>query len=273
MVYAKTTVGRRVSAALEGVDEQPEVVAAEIANGRGEVVDRDALHQLPQPWAGGVADQPAGHVRPIGPQHALVLLVGHLLEPAAQLAAARRGEQFADPPAPFQGDHLPAGRAEHALQAFDLDVRHHPVQGLPVQVDHPQQLAELGDRRVGDGLPDGALVELRIAEQADESSGGRRVDELRADVAVRERGPQRRGGADSDRAGGEVDGVRVFDPARVALQAALLPQRRQVVDVQIAEQVVDRVQDGGGVRLDRDPVQVGQLVEPQGDHDLDDRRR
>ena len=33
------------------------------------------------------------------------------------------------------------------------------------------------------------------------------------------------------------------------------------------------MQDGRGVRLDRDPVQVGQLVEPQGDHDLDDRGR
>ena len=74
------------------------------------------------------------------------------------------------------------------------------------------------------------------------------------DVAAGQRAPDRRGGADADRAGRVVDRVGVLGPARVALQPAERAQRRQVALVQLAEQVVDRVQHRRGVRLDRHPV-------------------
>ena len=113
------------------------------------------------------------------------------------------------------------GSGEHALQALDLDVGHHPVQGLPVQVDDPQQLTQRCDLRVGYGFPDCPLVKLGVTEQTDEPAGSGCRREMRGDVAVRHGRPQRRGGADADRTGGEVDGVGILQPARVALQPAL----------------------------------------------------
>jgi hypothetical protein len=41
--------------------------------------------------------------------------------------SARALEELADQPTPLDRHHLPAGRGEHALQPFDLDVGHHPV--------------------------------------------------------------------------------------------------------------------------------------------------
>ena len=129
-----------------------------------------------------------------------------------------------------------------------------------------------GDDRVDERLPDRALVELGVADQRDLAPALRHV-EVAGDVAVRERAPDRRGRADADRAGREVDGVGVLGAARVALQAAELAQRRQVASVEAAEQVVDRVQDRRGVRLDRDAVGRAQVREVQRRHDADHRRR
>ena len=56
-------------------------------------------------------------------------------------------------------------------------------------------------------------------------------------------------------------GHGILEPARVALQAAELAQRRQVLAVELPEQVVDRVQHRRRVRLDRDPVRGAQVVE------------
>ena len=116
-------------------------------------------------------------------------------------------------------DRLPAGGLEHRLDPPGGDVGDDPVERLPVEVDHPHQLAERRDHRVDQRLPDRPLVELGVAEQGDLAAGPRRL-EVVDDVAVGDRAPDRRGGADADRAGGEVDRVGVLGPARVALQAA-----------------------------------------------------
>ena len=94
-----------------------------------------------------------------------------------------------------------------------------------------------------------------------------------AQVPAGHRAPDRGGRADADRPGRVVDRVGVLDPARVALQAAERPQRGQVRLIELAEQVVDRVQHGRGVRLDRHPVLGAQVPEPQRGHDRDHRRR
>ena len=54
-----------------------------------------------------------------------------------------------------------------AADAADRDIRHDPVERLPVDVDDPQHLAELRDQRVDDRLPDRALVELGVADERD----------------------------------------------------------------------------------------------------------
>ena len=100
---------------------------------------------------------------------------------------------------------------------------------------------------------------------------GRGVRKVGAGVAVRDGCPQCRCGPDTDRAGGEVDGVWVLQPAGIALQPAFCAQCRQVGGVEVTEQIVDRVQDRGGMRLDRDTVGVTEGVERQRDHDVDHR--
>ena len=56
---------------------------------------------------------------------------------------------------------------------------------------------EARDHRVGDRLPARALVELGVADQRDLAAAARDV-EVAGDVAVRERAPDRRGGAEAD---------------------------------------------------------------------------
>ena len=129
-----------------------------------------------------------------------------------------------------------------------------------------------GDHRIDERLPDGALVELGVADERDVAAALRHV-EVAGDVAVRDRAPERRRRADADRAGREVDDARILGAARIALQPAELAQRRQVAAVERAEQVVDRVQHGRGVRLDRDAVGRAQVLEVERRHDADHRGR
>ena len=127
-----------------------------------------------------------------------------------------------------------------------------------------------GGGRVGDGLPDVALVELGVADQRDEAAAGPGA-EVGVDVAAGGGGEQRRGRAQADRAGGEVDLVGVLGAGRVGLQAAAGAQLRQVGAVEVAEQVLDRVEDRRGVRLDRDPVRPVEVGEVQRGHRGDQR--
>ena len=170
-------------------------------------------------------------------------------------------------------DHLdvPAGRLEHRRQPAGRDVRHHAVERLAVEVDDPHHLAELGHHRVGDRLPDRALVQLGVADQRDLAAADRHV-EVAGHVAVRERAPDRRRRADADRAGRVVDRVGVLRARRVGLQPAELAQRRQVLAVEPAQQVVDRVQDRRRVRLHAHPVGRLEDREPQRGHHRHHRR-
>ena len=84
----------------------------------------------------------------------------------AQRVAAGPGEQLLEQPAVLDGDHLPAGGGEHPLQPARVPMfGHDPVERLPVEVDDPDDLAEVGDHRVEDGLPDRALVQFGVADQ------------------------------------------------------------------------------------------------------------
>ena len=251
-----------------GLVQRLQVVAAEVADraGQGSVVQ--VGHELGQGLV--PAGQALAELVRVAAEQPLVLGVGHGVDPVPQRLPARPGEQLVEQPPVLQRDDLPARRAEHAAQPVGGDQRDHPVQRLAVHVDDPDDLAEFGHAGVDDGLPDRALVELGVAEQRVLAAGGAVADEP-VQVPARHRAPDRGGRADADRPGGVVDRVGVLDPARVALQAAERPQRRQVRLVELAEQVVDRVQHGRGVRLDRHPVVGAQVPEPQRGHDRDHR--
>ena len=265
-----------------GLVQRGQVMAAEVADGgrQGAVVEVGdepgerlvAVRQPPAQLVRGAAEQP------------LVLGVGHGVDPVPQRLPARPGEQLLQQPTVLQRDDLPARRGEHAPEPVGGDQRDHAVQRLAVHVDDPDDLAEVGHAGVDDGLPHGTFVEFGVTEQrvlpagaagaiatrAGPARAGPGV-EVPAQVAAGHRPPDRGGRADADRSRGVVDRIGVLDPARIALQSAISPQRGQVRLVELTEQVVDGVQHGRGVRLDRHPVLGAQVPEPQRGHDGDHR--
>ena len=252
-----------------GVDQLAEVMTAEVPEARPQLRIVELVHQPRQ--RGVVAGKPLTQLGAGGAQEPLVLLVRHLVDTAPQASAARPCEQVVEHAPVLDGDHLPAGGVEHPGEPAEGDVRHHAVERLPVEVDDPEHLAEMGDPRVGDRLPDGTLVELGVAEQGDLAAHRRRIEAVVLEIAARDRTPDRRRGPDADGAGRVVDRVRVLGAARVALQSAELAQRLEVRLFEPAEQVVDRVQDGRSVRLHRHAVLGAELREPQGRHQADHR--
>ena len=240
----------------EALDQRAEVVAAEVAEGGEQlgVVAGQHAHLEPPP-----------QLRRVRPQQPLVLLVRHRVDARPQLGEALQARAVLD--------HLdvPAGGLEHAGQPARGDVGHHAVERLAVEVDHPHDLAELGHHRIGDRLPDRALVELGVADQGDLAAADRDV-EVAGHVAMGERAPHRRRGADADRPGRVVDRVGVLGPRGIRLQPAELAQRRQVLTVEPPQQVVDRVQDRRRVRLHAHAVGRLEDGEPQRRHQRHHRR-
>ena len=239
-----------------GAQQPPEVVTAEVAKGGEqfgvvEIVGDDL--------------EPPSQLLRVGAQQPLVLLVGHRVDALAQRAVRAQLR-------PVLGHHaVPARRLEHRGEPAGRDVGHDAVERLAVEVDDPQHFAEVGDHRVRDRLPDRALVELGVAEQRDLSPAHRDVEVAR-DVAVRDRTPDRSRRADPHRPRGVVDGVGVLRARGVGLEPAELPQRLEVARLQAPEQVVDRVQHGRRVRLDRDAVRRLEEREPQRGHQRHHRR-
>lgn len=230
--------GTGVVDAVERVEQQPQVVPAQIGEGGGQPTVVEAGDQRGQGGGGAArARQPFAQLGGGAAQQVLVLLVGHQVESCAQLGpAAGQGEQFLQPGAVLQGQALPACRLEHARQSLCLDAGHHSVQGLPVEVHHPDDLTQVGGHRVAQRLPHSALVELGVTDQGELAATplptGVRV--VTVEVAAGHRAPQRCGGAEADRAGGVVDLVRVLGAAGVALQPAEGTESGEIRGIQAA---------------------------------------
>ena len=257
----------------ERLEQIVEVVTAEIPDRAQQFLVVELGDQPDEvPFAAAGARKSFAQLARRRPQQPLEFLVGHLVDPATQRVAARAREQLAQPAPVLDGDRLPAGRLEHPRDPARGDVRDDSVERLAVEVDDPQHLAEARHDRVDQRLPDRPLVELGVTQQRDLAASLRDLEVARH-VAVRDGAPDRRGRSDPHRAGGEVGGHRILQPARVALQPTELTQRRQVFEVQLTEQILDRVEDRGGVRLHRHSVGPAQMLEPERGHDRHDRRR
>ena len=183
-------------------------------------------------------------------KQALVHLVRHVVYGRAEQLAVGLPEGCLKPLPVLCVDDLPAVPTEHRPPGLHPDARNNPVQALTVQVDHPQDVGQARHRRLGDTLPDRALVKLRVAQEAYVASH-RSI----AQVAVRPGvvvGQRREVGCDRtypDRAGGEVHGIRVLRPAGIGLEPVKAAQRLQVGRIEVSEQVLDRVEGRGSVRL------------------------
>ena len=127
-----------------------------------------------------VSGEPPAQLGRVTSEQALVLRIGHRVDAGTQLRSARTVEELAQELAVLDGDDLPPGCGEQPAQLVGGHVRHHAVQGLTVQVDDPDQLTELGHVRVEHRLPDGALVELRVAHQRELPPTGPRLTYRRA---------------------------------------------------------------------------------------------
>ena len=257
---------------VEGVEQAGEIMAAEIPGGGGDLGVVEVGEDLGDgASAAVVAGEAAAQVGGRAAQQPLVLLVAHRVDAVPQGVAAGAVEQRPKAPPVLHRDRLPAGSVEHPPDPPDGDVGNDPVERLPVEVDDPQDLAQVRDHGVDERLPHRAFVELGIADEGDVPAARRNI-EVAGDVPLGERAPDRRRGADADGAGGEVDRVGVFRPAGVALQAVEGAELGEVAAIQSAEEVVDGVEDRRGVGFHRDPVRVPQVPEIQGRHDAHHRR-
>src|SRR5215212_2211195 len=84
------------------------------------------------------------------------------------------------------------------------------------------------------------------------------------EVALGQGREQGRHHAQAHGAGRKVDVVWVFRAAGVRLEAVELAQPRQVLAVQVPQQVLQRVEGGRSVRLDRDAVASAQILQVEG---------
>jgi hypothetical protein len=152
----------------EGGEQVGQVVAAEVADRRVDLRVLEPGDQVAhRPRAAARARQALAQLGGIRAQQPLVLLVAHAVDAPAQVLPARPREQLAQQAPVLHRGHAPARGLEHPRELRDLDVGDHPVQGLAVDVDDPQDLAEAGDHRVDHRLPDRALVELGVAHERD----------------------------------------------------------------------------------------------------------
>ena len=102
---------------------------------------------------------------------------------------------------------------------------------------------------------DVAFVEFGVADQRDHAAfGALDAPAVGAHVVLNQRGEQCLRDAKPDRAGGEVDIVGVLGARRIALRALVAAEVFQLVAGLLAEQILDGVEIGRGVRLDRDAV-------------------
>ena len=127
--------------------------------------------------------------------------------------------------------------------------------------------------RLGDSFPHRAFVQFGIAHYGNVAVVNSGVGEqVRLVVLIHERGEVGGDRPKSDRAGGEVHVVGVLGAAGIGLKAVVLSQHGQVGCVEVVKQVLNRVIDGRGVRLDRYAVARAHKVEVQRCHDGGDGR-
>ena len=258
----------------EGAEDVGEIVAAEVAYQppHAVLVRVEQPGEAPPPGRVGPVEHDFAHRLLARAEQGLVLLVGHLVDPAAELAPAFEGEGVAQAAAVLELDHVPAVRPELRLELCGADARDDAVERLTVEVDDPEDVAEPARQRVGERLPDVSLVELGVPEQGDEAPAGRRA-EPRLRKPVGERPEERCRRAEPDRSGRVVDREGILGARGVRLEAAEVAQPGQVGAVEPSEEVFDRMQHRRGMGLDGHAVLRAEIGEVERRHQGHHRRR
>ena len=152
------------------------------------------------------------------------------------------------------------------------DSGNYPVEALPVEIDHPQDVGLAVHCRLRDRLPDGPLVQLGVPNHRDVPAIRVRPREhVRPVVLANQRREVRRDRSESDRPCGEVHAVWVFGTAWICLKPVELPHHREIRRIEVAKKVLDSVKHRRRVRLDRDPIARPHEVEVKCGHQSDNR--
>ena len=254
--------------ALERSDHVAEVVTAKIANQSRQrcvlVGLEDAGKRLAIAGGRVVNDERADLCTALA-QQTLVLGVRHAIDAALQRLATRQGEGFAEARTVLDDLDLPTVIAEDVGKFLRAHTGNHAVEALTIEIDDPGQLPESACGRIGQCLPDVALIQLGIAEERHEPTAGRDI-EVCTHVAVDDTGEERCSGTKTNRPSREIDRIGVLRARGIGLQATKIAQLRQVVAIEAPEQIVDRMQHRRGVRLDGYPIAGLQPVEVERGH-------
>ena len=260
---------RVVVDAVEGLEHGLHVVTGEVGHHlrqRRVVVARQQRRHVR--LAGEILDKPLAPRRAALEGQRAVQRIGAVVDPALERLAAGQRERFAHLLAVFQGDHVPPGHAEHALDAVEQAVADDAVQALAVVIDDPPGVAEVVLPAFQQGLEDVALVDLGVAE--DGHHAARRVapgDELAGpEVVLGQRGEDGDRRAQADGPGGEVHVVAVLGPRGIGLGPAHGAEPLQHGAALAAEQVLDGVEDRARMGLHGDPVPRPERVHIQRRH-------
>ena len=196
--------------------------------------------------------------------------VGTGLDPAPKRRAAGLCEGRLLQRPMTQAHDAPAEGGEDRLDALPQPFAHHAVEGLAVVVDHPPAIAQVVLPALLQGFVDVALVEFRVAHEGHHAALGHVGLQVRFRVQVVLDHRREEGGrdAEADGAGREVDVVHVLGARGVALRATEAPEVLELFARDVAGEVLQRVKDRRGVRLDRDTVLRTQRVSVKGGHDL-----
>ena len=133
-----------------GLDDGDEVMAAHVADQRLKRLVR-AVREEPVEGHVGLAvargDERLPHRAGGQADERVVLGIGHGLEPRPETLAAGPGEGRVKPRAPAQLDDVPARGGEPRAELAPPRIGDDAVEALPIHVDDPQEIAQLGERR------------------------------------------------------------------------------------------------------------------------------
>ena len=201
-----------------------------------------------------------------------VELVRAVVDPVAQPLAAGLGEGGLLQRAVFQDHHVPAEIGEDRLELVPEALANDRVERLPVIVDDPPAVAQPVLPAFDQRFVDIALVHLGIADERDHAALRTVLHPAAgAHIVLHQRGKERLGDAEADRAGGEVDIVDVLGARGIALRTLERSELLQLRPGLIARQILDGVEDRRGMRLDRYAILGPQGREIERRHDRRER--
>ncbi len=203
-----------------------------------------------------------------------VELVRTAVDPAAQRLAARLLAGRLLKRAVFQHLHVPAEGGENAFDALPQPLAHDAVEALAIVVDHPPGVAQVMFPALLQAFIDIAFIEFRIADQRDHPACRACLGPwLGGNIVLHDGGEGGDRHAEADGASREIDVVDVLGTARIGLRAAKAAEIFKLFPALVAHQILDGVEDGGGVWLDRHAVFRAKHTEIERCHDSGQRCR